>query len=530
MAFKTETIKPDAYRALEDIVGPENVSQEPAVLDGYCFVWGNDYMFVDGDKYAARPLAAILPKSVEEVSAIVKACNRFKIPFKPMSTGFGPDNSSHRPYVCVDLRRMNRLLQIDEKNRIAVLEPYCVYGHLMTESNKKGLRAHVASPGPSASILASITSMSGNPSQSTGGTKDVLGLEWVLPNGEILRFGTADMGAGWFNADGPGPSLRGIVRGFVGHEGTFGIFTKIALKLYPWYGPPVLETTITPPKYAQLETPECFRFYMALFPTRQKLINALRMISEEGIAYGCFRRGPYTTIQGMTKSNEEAWEVWKTGFWQKRAQHNLQCCIESSSPREMEYREKLFLDIVDRFDGEMPDELNADTPAKKARFLYIYNAIGGNKSCFGAGTAFVEMATVGTLESRQKGIEIWYRAKEKGIKKGFLMDDGNSALLAIGLDGIGAGGGGATRYDPLDMNTIDAVLEMWDETFTELGKNNLEFCGGEIGPHPSVETANEPIYPMIEKIREKFGPKDLLLPLPARVLGKDGTTKGMMDK
>jgi hypothetical protein len=60
----------DAYRALEDIVGSENVSEEPAILDGYCFIWANEAMF--SDRYSARPLAVVLPGSTEEVQGIVK--------------------------------------------------------------------------------------------------------------------------------------------------------------------------------------------------------------------------------------------------------------------------------------------------------------------------------------------------------------------------------------------------------------------------------------------------------------------------
>jgi glycolate oxidase len=76
----------EAYRALEDIVEPENISEEPAVLDGYCFVRGNELHF--DSRYATRPPAVILPGSTEDVQAIVKVCNRFKIKYKAHSSGW----------------------------------------------------------------------------------------------------------------------------------------------------------------------------------------------------------------------------------------------------------------------------------------------------------------------------------------------------------------------------------------------------------------------------------------------------------
>ncbi|MDH5696518.1 MAG: FAD-binding oxidoreductase, partial [Dehalococcoidia bacterium] len=86
MALKGETLKPEAYAALEDVVGPDYISQEPAILDGYCFCFGNELLF-DGDKFSPRPSAVVLPASTEEIQAVVKVCNIYRVQFKPFSTG-----------------------------------------------------------------------------------------------------------------------------------------------------------------------------------------------------------------------------------------------------------------------------------------------------------------------------------------------------------------------------------------------------------------------------------------------------------
>ena len=80
----------DAFRALEDILGPENISEEPAVLDGYAFA-GDHSQPLKGpgaeNRFYLRPEAVVLPGSTEEVQAVIKLCNRCKIKFKASSTG-----------------------------------------------------------------------------------------------------------------------------------------------------------------------------------------------------------------------------------------------------------------------------------------------------------------------------------------------------------------------------------------------------------------------------------------------------------
>ncbi len=339
----------------------------------------------------------IMPGSTEEIQTIVRTCNRYGVKFKAIGTGFGPTGLiGEEGFVSVDLRRMDRILEIDEKNMYVIIEPYVSLGALTLEAMKKGLRTYVIGAGPSCSVLASVTSVAGmgvsNISAGYGG-RNPLAVEWVLPDGEILRLGSLEAGAGWFTGDGPGPSLRGVMRGFMGAQGGMGIFTKAAVKLSPWYGPPRLEITGKPPSYEVAEIPKCFAAYTVLFPSRQKLIEAMYLISEEGIAYALYRRAPYAVTAGMTGSNEELWELWQTGYWQKRCQDAMNIVLDSSSPRELEYKEKVFREVVKRFEGEIPPELNEDPHGQSARFLHAFLAIGSVKGVFRAGGAFHEGVT-----------------------------------------------------------------------------------------------------------------------------------------
>jgi len=152
----------DAYKALEDVVGPENISEDPVILDGYAFQFmlGIDEMF--GGRFMPRPEAAILPGDTEDVQAIVKTCSRHKIKFKAHSTGWGCyGGPSSEGVVQLDMRRMNRILDIDEENLLAVVEPYVICAQLQGEAMKKGLNCNIIGAGSSTSVLASCTSMAG---------------------------------------------------------------------------------------------------------------------------------------------------------------------------------------------------------------------------------------------------------------------------------------------------------------------------------------------------------------------------------
>jgi len=72
------SISREIYQALEDIVGPENISEEPVILDSYAFQMWAEFRY-HGSKFMPRAGAVVLPGSTEEVQAIVKTCNRYRL-------------------------------------------------------------------------------------------------------------------------------------------------------------------------------------------------------------------------------------------------------------------------------------------------------------------------------------------------------------------------------------------------------------------------------------------------------------------
>ena len=117
---------------------------------------------------------------------------------------------------------------------------------------KVGLNTHMIGAGASCSLLAAATSGSGfGPDTIYMGSshENLLAAEWVMPDGEILRSGSLGSGIGWFSGDGPGFGARGIIRGQNGAMGAMGVFTKCAIKLYPYSGPADFPTEGIIPAY-----------------------------------------------------------------------------------------------------------------------------------------------------------------------------------------------------------------------------------------------------------------------------------------
>ena len=107
----------EAYKAFEDVVGADNISDDPALLDSYRYPLSHTAIHLGPyyRVYTPRGEAVLLPGSTEEVQAIVKLCNKYKVKFKPSSTFWSAwgypctDNT-----IQLDMRRMDRILEIDD--------------------------------------------------------------------------------------------------------------------------------------------------------------------------------------------------------------------------------------------------------------------------------------------------------------------------------------------------------------------------------------------------------------------------------
>jgi glycolate oxidase subunit GlcD len=174
------------------------------------------------------PGLVVLPGTRDEVVAVVQALARRNVPFVPRGAGTGLSGGALAApdAVLLVLTRLNRILEIDPKNRRAVVEPGVVNVRLSAAAAAHGL--HYA-PDPSSQTACTI---GGNVAENAGGphclkygmtTQHVLALEVVLADGSVVALGSPG-GEPW------GPDLVGL---FVGSEGNFGVVTRITVRLTP---------------------------------------------------------------------------------------------------------------------------------------------------------------------------------------------------------------------------------------------------------------------------------------------------------
>ena len=185
----------------------------------------------DCDAYAPEkryPDAVVLPRNTEEVSRIVKLCNRLSIPFTPRGAGTGLSGGATAIAggVVIATTRLNKILEADVLNRRMVAQAGCVNVYLTKAVKANGL--HYA-PDPSSQGACTV---GGNVAENSGGphtlkygvtTNHVTGLTMVMPDGEIMVLGGKA-------EDAPGYDLVGLV---VGSEGTMGIVTEVTIRLTP---------------------------------------------------------------------------------------------------------------------------------------------------------------------------------------------------------------------------------------------------------------------------------------------------------
>jgi len=346
------------HDGMVNVLGPDYVSDDPAVMEAYT----RDFWALSVVQRRAPEFVA-LPGSTQDVQQIVKLANRYKFPFSVIGGGILFTHVvACRPYWClVDTKRLNRL-EIDEKNMYAIIEPYVTHAQLHAEAMKRGLYMGTPSAGGQSSSLANHIAFGMQASAYRTGyaARNILGVEWVLPNGEVLRTGSlANPGAGYFWGEGPGPDARGLLRGLLGHFGALGIITKIAVKLYPWPGPPVFPTEgVAPEKKSELP-PERFKWCLFTYPTLEKAIEAMFEISKAEIGGSLNHFAPFVYVTWWAKSREEYWSTWLEEYWQKNPKNSVVICLWGfASEKQLEYEEKVLKQIIAETGGKVvPDEV-----------------------------------------------------------------------------------------------------------------------------------------------------------------------------
>lgn len=209
---------------LKGIVGPNNV-----IYQNHDEMQKYSHDEVADRAYAHMPDVVVKPGSSMEISSIIKLANRELIPVTPRGAGSGLSGGAVPSLggILLSLERMNKILEVDKKNLMAVLQPGVVTSDFNKALEADGL-FFAGYP-----MSEEVCFIGGNVAENAGGSRaikygvtghHITGLEVVLPTGEICTFG------GKRAKDVTGYN---IVQLMVGSEGTLGIFTKIIIKLLP---------------------------------------------------------------------------------------------------------------------------------------------------------------------------------------------------------------------------------------------------------------------------------------------------------
>jgi glycolate oxidase len=201
-------------------VGSAHVLEQPAALEPYA---------ADALGIGASPDLVVIPATTAEISTIARLCNAHRVPLvvRGAGTGYTGGAVPTRGGVVLSMERLNRILEIDQSNLLAIVEPNVITADLQRAVEAVGL---FYPPDPasleSSSLGGNVAECAGGPRAFKYGTtkRYVLALEAVLPTGEVVRTGSKAV-----------KNVVGydLVQLLVGSEGTLAIITKITLRLIP---------------------------------------------------------------------------------------------------------------------------------------------------------------------------------------------------------------------------------------------------------------------------------------------------------
>lgn len=435
-------ISKEIIGTIEGIVGADNVAYDEAALTVYAY---------DATRLKGIPEVVVRPSSEFEISKLLKLASKYEVPVVPRGAGSGLTGGSvaSRGGIILSFERMADILEIDPKNRIAVVQPGVVTGEFQKAVQKVGL---FYPPDPGSLAFCTI---GGNVAENAGGmralkygvTRDyVIGLRAVLPNGDIIKVGVR--------------TAKGVVgydltRLLVGSEGTLAVITEITLSLIPMPEKVVTMTAIfSGPREAGVAvaaimgspvTPRCLEFIdsQALAAGAAKAgmelpegAGAFLLIETDGSPIQAGRDAEI--IKGlieksalsfkMAESEDEAQALWKLR--------------RSTSQALFKYA---------------PDKINEDTVVPVSRvpdalsgFEEIGKKYGVRIICFGhAGDGNIHVNVMTDKNDSTK-----YANAEEAVREVFAL------VLALGGTISGEHGIGLTKLQYLGMEMSDEVVEL----------------------------------------------------------------------
>jgi len=462
------------------------------------------------------PSAVVLPGSTEEVQAVVKICMRYSIRFRAISTGVMSNNTTAGHYVILDLRRMNRIVELDARNQMAIIEPYVTAGQLQAEAMKHGLTCHIVGAGPPHSPLASATAMQGmGISGATTGInfRNLLAFEWVTPQGEVLRIGSAGANTGWFTGEGPGPGFRGMIRGDIGTMGGLGVFTRIGYKLHPWAGPTQLSSTGVFPQLG-VELPENFKLYHLAWDTWEGAAQCALEFTATRVADFWVRMPPGNLGWLLTATNNEFVERFCAANLPAAARHEngkaWTVLTAATSATEARYKAKVMEHIIAKTGGRVVEltpqhaEILARNLITSCYILRVFRPALGGVTSFGVLDSFRLLPQVmNTAESMLAD----------DIKRGHFASSDTEGIWSWANEGRYLWSENVPTYSNEDKPAAAAAVRYFLRLMERLAKSPIGVNGFAAGlaadlVGPRLGFANE----WMRKVKKTYDPQNLSIP------------------
>jgi hypothetical protein len=357
MAKVQDKVPRTAYKAFENIVGPEWITDDPAITESY--VKAGEWVDTLYRRSQIPPGVVVLPKNTEEVQKIVKVCNRHDLPFSPSGSFYGTQCGGKVPFhVAVDLSRM-RTLEWDDKNMVAIVGPGQIHSPVIAEGQERGLYTLTPGGGSQAAVIGNMLTYNFSPLKYRLGmpSRRILGVEWVLPDGELITLGSLSTSRDPFWGEGPGCDVRGLLRGLVGWWGKLGIVTKMALKMFPLFSPEKMTPTGRGMNSALAFPTNKIKWYNFHMPSREALVKAMREISRSEIGAAMTKVPALWRYRAKSRSREDFWDRWNADADKIRQGRDAGLIfrvllIGYTSEKQLEYEEKVLMQIIQELGGQ----------------------------------------------------------------------------------------------------------------------------------------------------------------------------------
>ncbi len=420
-----EAVKSKVVEELEIIVGSEFVSTNQADL----YVYSYDLTPAE----SRWPDMVVLPESIDELKAILSLANREKVPVVPYVAGgnVGGLTIPLEGGIILDLKRMNRIIEVNETDMYAVVEPGVRFGQLKAYLDKHHptLKYTYAFSPPATGVMTNaIVQGLDNLSFRYGAASHwVSGLEALLPTGELVKIGSCAASKTW-HAIAPFPEIDGL---FLGWQGTTGVVTKMAVNLWP---NPKHGSAIT---FMSMDMEGANEIFQAIIRTRipDDLIGTSYALNKVGMAAYAHEKAPmYPAIHRETGEPEFVITAELTGNTENELNAKVEAIDEAVKARCKDYK----------YTG--PDTVPSTTADFPMQALGVLSSGGG-------------LMWVGTYGPMSR----WLETAKKGCELQDKYDISRSCYTRIMNEGHFAGLRWMLPYDKGDPDLVRRIKDLCDE-------------------------------------------------------------------